>query len=116
MLNALHTSFLRNRLVRLAGGQSLLDMVRTCTTEHDNVQQRIRTKTVGTVYGHTSSLTRGVQSRNDLVLAILVDGQYLARVLRRDTTHCNSVRKGLQVEGRTYCCNARLAGRGWAPS
>ena len=41
------------------------------TPENDTAEQRRTTKTVRAVDGDTGGLTSGVQSRNDLVLAVL---------------------------------------------
>jgi hypothetical protein len=71
VFNALDTSFLWNCLVGLSGGQSLLDVVGAGSTENDNVQKRVGSKSVGTVDRHTRGFSGGVQSRHNLVLTFL---------------------------------------------
>lgn len=56
------------RLTRLEG---LLDVVRACTTEDDDVKQGIGAETVCAVHGDAGSLTRSIQSRDNLVFTIL---------------------------------------------
>lgn len=74
-------------LVRLTWREVFLDVVGTSTTEDDNVEQRVSTKTVGTVDRNTSGLTGGVETGDDLVLTVGVLGQDFAGVLGGDTTH-----------------------------
>ena len=73
--------------MRLARGEGLLDVVRASTAKDDDVKQGVRAKTVGTVNGDTGSLTGGVETGDNLVLAVLVNRDDLASVLRRDTAH-----------------------------
>lgn len=49
----------------------LLNMVGACTTEDNNIQQRVGTEAIGTVDGDTGSFASSVESRNNLVFAIL---------------------------------------------
>lgn len=70
-IHTLKPSFIRDLHVRLARSKGLLDVVGTSTAEDDNVQKRVCTKTVGTMHGYTRSLASSIQTRNDLVLAIL---------------------------------------------
>ena len=70
-LHALETSLIRDLLVWLAGGQSLLDVVSASTTEDDDVEKGVGTETVSTVDRHASSLSSSIQARNNLVLAVL---------------------------------------------
>jgi len=58
-------------------------MVGDSTAEHDDIEQRVDTKTVGTVHRHTSGFYGSVQTRDDLVIAILVNGKDIAGVFGR---------------------------------
>ena len=69
--HALKTSFVGDLHVRLARSKGFLDVVGASTAENNNVQKRVRAKTVGTVHGHRCSLAGSIQTRNDLVFAIL---------------------------------------------
>lgn len=71
----------------LAGGLGVLDTHLDGTTEHDQVKQRVGTKTVGTVDRDTGGLTAGVQTGNGLVVALSILGQDLTVVVGGDTTH-----------------------------
>ena len=71
-LDALKTSFIRDLLMGLARSQGLLDVVGASATEDDNIEERVGTETVCTVYRDTSSLTGSIQTRDDLVFAVLV--------------------------------------------
>lgn len=51
--------------------EGLRDVVGAGTAEDDNVEERVRAETVGTVDGNASSLTGGVQPGNDLVGTVL---------------------------------------------
>lgn len=75
------------------GLEVLFDVVGTCSTEDDDVEQRVGTQSVGTVYRDTGSFTGGVQSWNDLILSVLVDSQDLSGVLGGDTSHATTVSK-----------------------
>ena len=86
-INAFDASLFRNLFVGFARCQILLDVVSTGTTEDNDIEEGVGSETVGAVNGYASSLTRSVESRNNLVLAILVDGQNFARVLSWNTTH-----------------------------
>ena len=67
----MHASLLGDLLVGLSGSEGLLDVVCASTTEDDDVKERVRTETVRAVDGHTCSLTSGVETGDDLVLAVL---------------------------------------------
>ncbi|SGY16829.1 BQ5605_C012g07003 [Microbotryum silenes-dioicae] len=77
----------RDLLVRLPGLERLRDVVGDSATEDDNVEERVGTETVRAVDGNTGGLAGGVETRHDLVLAVLVNGQDLTGVLGGDTTH-----------------------------
>lgn len=85
--NALKSGLLGDLLVRLSGSQVVLDVVGTCTSKDDEIQQRVSSKAVGSMDGDTGGLAGSVETRNNLVLAILVDSQNLSGVLGRNTTH-----------------------------
>ena len=57
--------------MRLARSQSLLDVVGASTAEDNDVEERVGAETVRTVDGYTRGLTGGVQTLNNLVVAIL---------------------------------------------
>jgi hypothetical protein len=61
--------------------------VRNSTTEDDQVEEGVGTKTVSTVDGDTGGLTTGEETLDDLVVALSVLGNDLTSVLGRDTTH-----------------------------
>jgi hypothetical protein len=86
-LDALHSCLIGNLLVGFAGCKCLRYVVRTSATENDDVEEGIRTETVGTVYGHASGFAGSVETWDDLVLPVLIDGKHLASILRRNTTH-----------------------------
>lgn len=71
----------------VTGVEVVSDGVRHGTAEDDEIQQRVGTQTVGSVNGHTGSLTAGEQTGDDLVVALLVNGENLTGVSGRDTTH-----------------------------
>jgi len=91
--------------------QVLLDVVRACTAEDDNIEQRVRTEAICTVHRDAGSLTSGVQARHDLVIPGPVYGDNLASVTGRDTTHCNDMTNQSCIlrdyGGNTYCYNGR---------
>jgi hypothetical protein len=73
-LDAFNTSFFRYLFVGLTRCQALLDVVGAGTTENDDIEKGVCSQPVGTVDRHTSGLARSIEPRNNLVLAILVDG------------------------------------------
>ena len=77
--------------MRGVGCQVLLDVVRACTAEDDNIEQRVRTKAIGTMYRDGCSLASGVETGHDFILAVLVNGDDLTSVTRRDTAHCKDM-------------------------
>lgn len=86
-LDGLGTSIGGDGLGLGTGSEVVTDGVGDGTTEDDQVQEGVGTKTVGTVDGDTGSLTAGEEARHDLVVAGLVHGQDLTSVSGRDTTH-----------------------------
>ena len=86
-LDAFNTGFFRNLFVGFPRCQGIPDVVGAGATEHDDIEEGVGSKAVGSVNRHASSLTCSVEPRNNLVLAILVDGQCLTRVLSRNATH-----------------------------
>jgi len=80
-------SFLGNSLMRFTGFKSVSDVVSNSTTKYDNVQKRVRAQTVSTMNRDTGSFTSGVKSRNNIVLAIFVDGDDLTSIPSRNATH-----------------------------
>eukprot|EP00123_Amoebidium_parasiticum_P009646 comp19618_c0_seq1/m.23132 comp19618_c0_seq1/g.23132 ORF comp19618_c0_seq1/g.23132 comp19618_c0_seq1/m.23132 type:complete len:521 (+) comp19618_c0_seq1:701-2263(+) len=74
---------------RGVGGTGLVggsNGVGACTAEHNDVQKRVGTKTVGTVHGGGGTLAGGVQTRDNNVLTVLV-GDNLAEIVSGDTAH-----------------------------
>lgn len=67
----METGFFWDLLVRLAGSEGLLDVVSAGTAEYDDIEQRVGAETVGSVNRHTGGFTGSVETRNDLVLALL---------------------------------------------
>src|SRR5690606_3784678 len=68
-------------------GVRIHKVVAGSATEHDQVQQGVRTQTVGTVHGSSGTFTDGVQTVDDLVLARWRLGHNLTVVVRGDTAH-----------------------------
>ena len=85
----MQTSLFGDLLVWLARRERLLDIVSASTAEDDNVKQGVGTETVSAVDGNRSSFTSGVETGNNLVVAVLVDGENLTSVPGRNTTHCS---------------------------
>lgn len=71
VLNALDTGFLWNLLVGLSGRQGLLDVVGACSSENDDVQKRIGSKSVRAVNRYASGFSSSVQTRNNFILTLL---------------------------------------------
>lgn len=86
-LDGLGTSIGLHRLVRHVRLEVVTDGVRDRTAEDDQVEKGVGTETVGTVDGHAGGFTAGEETGDDLVVALLVDGQDLTSVLGGDTTH-----------------------------
>jgi hypothetical protein len=73
--------------VGLAWGGNVTDTVRDSTTEDNQIKQGVGTQAVSTVDRHTGGLTTGVQTGNNLLLALLIHVDNLTSVLGWDTTH-----------------------------
>ena len=86
-LNTMQTSLIRDLLVWLARRERLLDMVSASTAEHDDVKQRVGTETVRTVDRYAGGFTSRIETRDNLVLAILVLCDNLTGVPGRNTAH-----------------------------
>lgn len=86
-LNVLSTSISGKGLELVARGEVVADGVRDGATEDDKIQKRVGTETVGAVDRNASSLTASEQTRNNLVVTSLVDGEDLTSVASGDTTH-----------------------------
>lgn len=71
----------------LAGSECVTDVVGDSTTEDDDIEEGVGTETVSTVDGDRRSLSSGVETRNDLVVAVLINGEDLTSVTSGDTTH-----------------------------
>ena len=71
----------------LAGREVVANGVRDSAAEDDEIEERVGTKTVGTVDGDTGGFTAGEETRDDLVLALVVNSKNLTSVLGGDTTH-----------------------------
>ena len=71
----------------LAGGSLVTDGVGDGSSEDDEIEQGVGTETVSTVDGHASSFTASVETGDDLVVALSIDGEDLTGVPRGDTTH-----------------------------
>jgi hypothetical protein len=94
--------------MRFSGSQVLHDMMGTRATEDDEIQEGVCAKSVRAVNRHTCSLTGCIQTRDNLVLAILttvyermrraqlaqahfINSQHLASISGGNTTHCRTV-------------------------
>ena len=86
-LDVLGTGVGREGLVLVAGVEVVADGVGDGTSEDDEIEKGVGTETVSTVDRDTSGLTAGEQTRNNLVVALLVDGQDLTSVASGNTTH-----------------------------
>lgn len=86
-LDSLSSSTGVKLLVRLARREVVANGVRDGTAEDDKIKKRVGTETVSTVDGDTGGFTASEKTRNDLVLAGLVNSEDLTGVLGGDTTH-----------------------------
>ena len=77
--------------------QVLLNVLRTSTAKDDNIEQGVRTKAIGTMHRNGCSLASGVETRHDLIVAVLINGEDLTSVARWDTPHCKDMINILQV-------------------
>lgn len=85
--NGLGTGISGQGAVGSVGLQGITDVMGASTAKDNDIQERVSSQAVGTVDGHTSGLTGGVQTGNDLVVTVLINGQDLTSVLGGDTTH-----------------------------
>lgn len=86
-IDSLQTGLSRDLLVGLSRGHGITDVVSDGTTEDDDIEEGVGTETVSTVHGNRSGFTSGVETRDDLVVAVLVDGDDLTSVAGRNTAH-----------------------------
>lgn len=86
-IDALHSSFLGNSLVWFTRSQSLLDMMSASSSENDDVQERVGSKTISSMNRDTCSLSSSVKTGYNLILTFLVNSDHFAGELRRDTAH-----------------------------
>lgn len=86
-LNVVSTSIGSKRLQLGTGGEVVADGVRNGTAKDDQVEKRVGTETVSTVDRHASSFTTSEQTRDNLVLALLVNSENLTSVASGNTTH-----------------------------
>lgn len=87
VLDRLVSEVLREDLVRLSRLEGLGDVVSASSSEDDDIEKGVGSESVGSVNGNTGSLSSGVESRNDDVVSVLVDGDGLSGPLGRDTSH-----------------------------
>jgi hypothetical protein len=85
--NGLSAGIRGQGLVGGVGGQGIANVVSASTTKDDNIQERVGTETVSSVDRDTGSFTGSVQTGNNLVVSVLINGQDLSSVLGGDTTH-----------------------------
>jgi hypothetical protein len=65
----------------------ILSSVRNSAAEDDEIEERVGTKTVGTVDGDRRGFATSKQTRNDLIVALSVLSDDFTCVLGRNTTH-----------------------------
>mmetsp|Transcript_24577 Transcript_24577/g.61654 ORF Transcript_24577/g.61654 Transcript_24577/m.61654 type:complete len:228 (+) Transcript_24577:205-888(+) len=81
------TSILGQWLLCLTGLCEFFDAVCTCTTKHNDIQQRVCSQTIGTVNRDRCALTGGEKTRNNLRLVITFNCDHLTHVVGRNTAH-----------------------------
>lgn len=86
-LNVLSTSIGSNRLELITRVEVVTDSVRDSAAKDDKIEKRVGTKTVGTMDRDRGGFTAGEKTRNDLIIAVLVDGDDLTGIASGDTTH-----------------------------
>lgn len=86
-LDRLGTSISADWLVLGTRGEVIADSVRDSTAKDDQIQEGVGSQAVGTVDGHASGFTTGEQTRDDLVVAALIDGEHLSGVPSWNTAH-----------------------------
>lgn len=83
----LSTSISRERLELSTRSEVVADGMRDSTTKDDKIEKGVGTKTVSTVDRHASGFTASKETRDNLVVAGLVDGEDFTSVTGGDTTH-----------------------------
>lgn len=83
------------------GGKSFFNVVCASTAEDDNIEQRVGTESVSTVDRDTGGFTGGIKTGNDLVFALLVDGEDFTGVFGGDTTHAVGLVREIQGRSET---------------
>jgi len=73
--------------MRFAWLHVISNVISTSPTENYNIQQRIGAEAIGTMHRYACSFAGGIQSRNNLVFAALINSKGFASVPRRDATH-----------------------------
>lgn len=86
-LDGVGTGIGGNGLQLGARSEVVTDGVGDGTAEDDQVEKRVGAKAVSTVDRDGSSLTASEETRDNLVVALLVDGKNLTSVASGDTTH-----------------------------
>lgn len=76
-----------DRLKLVTRVKVVADSVRNGSAKDNQIQERIGAESVSTVHGYAGSLTASKQTRNDLVIASLVNGKNLTSVFCRNTAH-----------------------------
>jgi hypothetical protein len=113
LLDRLSSKVVLHGLVWCTRGQVLLDVVGACSTENDNVEQRVGSESVGSVDRDTGGFTSSVKTWNDLVFSLFVDSEDLSSVLGRDTSHATlSARSLVQAGGNSLVVDGRQDGDG----
>jgi len=85
--NALFASIRGQLTLGLARLLVLFSSLGASTTENDQVEERVSTKSVGTMDRSTCSLTAGKQTFNDLVITLCILGKDLATPVGWNASH-----------------------------
>jgi len=86
-VDSLGTSVGGDLLLLLSGSEVVTDSVRNSTTEDDQIEEGVGTKTVSTVDGDTGGLTASEETGDNLVVALSILSDDLTSVLGGNTTH-----------------------------
>jgi len=86
-VDSLGTSVGGDLLLLLSGSEVVTDSVRNSTTEDDQIEEGVGTKTVSTVDGDTGGLTASEETGDNLVVALSILSDDLTGVLGGNTTH-----------------------------
>ena len=97
-LDALNTGLFGNLFVGFARCHVFLYVDCTSTAEDDDIKQGVGSKAVGSVDGYASSFACSIKSRDNLILAVLIDGQNFTREFSRNAAHWSSSLKGSQAQ------------------